>query len=57
MLGLLALQGQGQDTLIDLLSDERRSAAVEILIDGKERRFRYLADAFPFGVRLVIVDS
>lgn len=57
MLGLLALQGRGQDTLIDLLSDERRSAAVEILIDGKERRFRYLADAFPFGVRLVIVDS
>jgi ribose transport system ATP-binding protein len=39
ILGLVALEGQGQDRLFDLLAGERQPTAGEILVGGRPRRF------------------
>lgn len=56
ILGLVALEGQGQDRLFDLLSGARRPVAGEILVAGKPCRFHSPYDAVRRGVVLVPGD-
>jgi ribose transport system ATP-binding protein len=56
ILGLVALEGQGQDRLFDLLAGERQPSSGEILIGGQPRRFRSTYDAVRDGVVLVPGD-
>jgi ribose transport system ATP-binding protein len=56
ILGLVALEGQGQDRLFDLLAGERQPTAGEILIGGRPRRFHSPYDAVREGVVLVPGD-
>ncbi len=56
ILGLVALEGQGQDRLFELLSGDRRPSAGEILVGGQPRRFRSPYDAVRDGVVLVPGD-
>ena len=56
ILGVVALEGQGQDRLFELLSGDRRPSAGEILIAGEPRRFRSPYDAVRDGVVLVPGD-
>jgi ribose transport system ATP-binding protein len=56
ILGLVALEGQGQDRLFDLLSGNRQPTAGEILVGGKPRHFSSPYDAVRQGVVLVPGD-
>ena len=56
VLGVIALDGQGQDELFDLLSGSDRPAAGSMLVDGKPVRFRHPADAIRQGVVFVAAD-
>ncbi len=56
ILGLVALEGQGQDRLFQLLAGQRRPTAGQIRIDGRPRRFRSPYDAVRAGVVLVPGD-
>jgi ribose transport system ATP-binding protein len=56
ILGLVALEGQGQDRLFDLLAGDRRPSSGEILVGGQSRRFRSPSDAVSQGVVLVPGD-
>ncbi len=56
VLGLVALEGQGQELLFDLLAGERRPTEGAIIIEGQVRRFRSPADAVAHGVALVPGD-
>jgi ribose transport system ATP-binding protein len=56
ILGLVALEGQGQDRLFDLLAGDRQPTAGEILVGGRPRRFRSPYDAVHDGVVLVPGD-
>jgi ribose transport system ATP-binding protein len=56
VLGLVALEGQGQDELFDVLSGQARPASGEILVDGAPVRFHHPADAIKAGVVLVPAD-
>ncbi len=56
ILGLVALEGQGQDRLFQLLAGQRSPTAGEIRIDGRPRRFRSPYDAVRAGVVLVPGD-
>jgi ribose transport system ATP-binding protein len=56
ILGVVALEGQGQDRLFELLSGDRRPSAGEILVAGEVRRFRSPYDAVRDGVVLVPGD-
>jgi ribose transport system ATP-binding protein len=56
ILGVVALEGQGQDRLFELLSGERRADAGELLIDGEPLRARAPYDAIRRGVVLVPSD-
>ena len=56
VLGLSALEGQGQDELFDCLAGLRRPAAGAILVDGKPLRFGHPADAIRAGLVLVPAD-
>lgn len=56
ILGLVALEGQGQDRLFDLLSGNRQPTAGEILVGGQPRRFSSPYDAVRQGVVLVPGD-
>ncbi len=56
ILGLVALEGQGQERLFDLLSGARQPSAGEIQIGGQSRRFRSPFDAVQEGVVLVPGD-
>lgn len=56
VLGVVALEGQGQDELFDILAGETRSAAGEILVDGREVSFRHPADAIREGIVFVPAD-
>lgn len=53
VLGVVALEGQGQDELFEALAGFRRPAAGSITVDGKARAFRYPADAIAAGLTLV----
>jgi ribose transport system ATP-binding protein len=56
VLGVVALEGQGQDQLFDVLSGSRRPSAGELLIDGKPESFHHPADAIRAGVVYVAAD-
>ncbi len=56
VLGIVALEGQGQAELFDCLSGNRRPDAGEILVQGKSRRFRHPHDAIGAGLVLVPAD-
>lgn len=53
VLGLAALEGQGQDRLFEILSGNVRAAGGEILVDGQALRARHPYDAIRRGVVLV----
>jgi ribose transport system ATP-binding protein len=56
VLGLAALEGQGQDLLFQMLSGDRRPDSGEILVDGKPLNARHPFDAIRRGVVLVPSD-
>jgi ribose transport system ATP-binding protein len=56
VLGIVALEGQGQADLFECLSGNRRPEAGEILVQGKARRFRHPHDAIGAGLVLVPAD-
>jgi ribose transport system ATP-binding protein len=56
IVGLVALEGQGQERLFELLSGDRQPTAGEILVAGKPRRFGSPYDAVQEGVVLVPGD-
>ena len=56
ILGIVALEGQGQERLFDLLAGDRQPEAGEILVGGHARRFRSPYDAVRQGVVLVPGD-
>jgi ribose transport system ATP-binding protein len=53
VLGLVALEGQGQDELFGVLSGSRRPDGGEVAVDGRSVRFRHPADAIREGVVFV----
>ena len=56
VLGLVALEGQGQDELFDVLSGQARPTQGELLVDGSAVRFGHPSDAIRSGVVLVPAD-
>ena len=56
VLGVVALDGQGQDELFDLLSGAERPAAGSLLVDGKAVSFHHPADAIRMGLVFVAAD-
>jgi len=56
ILGLVALEGQGQDRLFELLSGDRQPSSGKILVHGTTRQFRSPFDAVQSGVVLVPGD-
>ena len=56
VLGIVALEGQGQDELFDILSGQARPGAGEVLVDGAPVRLRHPADAIGQGIVLVPAD-
>jgi ribose transport system ATP-binding protein len=56
VLGVVALEGQGQDELFDLLSGAQRPASGSLLVDGRQVAFRHPADAIRQGVVYVAAD-
>ncbi|MDH3425983.1 MAG: sugar ABC transporter ATP-binding protein [Acidimicrobiia bacterium] len=56
VLGLVALEGQGQDELFDILAGSERPSAGKVLVDGQEVSFRHPADAIRAGVVFVAAD-
>lgn len=56
ILGLVALEGQGQERLFELLSGARTPTGGEILVNGQPRRFHSPYDAVQEGVVLVPGD-
>jgi ribose transport system ATP-binding protein len=56
VLGLAALEGQGQDRLFDILSGSDRAAGGEILVEGRPLHARHPYDAIRRGVVLVPSD-
>ncbi len=53
VLGVVALEGQGQDELFEVLAGFRKPASGAIEIDGAPARFRHPADAIAAGLKLV----
>jgi ribose transport system ATP-binding protein len=56
VLGVVALEGQGQDELFDILAGAERPSGGEILVDGSPVTFRHPADAIRAGVVFVAAD-
>ena len=56
VLGLIALEGQGQDELFGILSGARHPSAGTLAIDGEEVSFRHPADAIDKGLVYVPGD-
>ena len=56
MLGVVALEGQGQDLLFDTLCGNRRPDAGALVVDGAPLRSRHPYDAISRGVVLVPSD-
>lgn len=56
VLGVVALEGQGQDELFDVLSGFRRAQGGAIEVDGKPMSFGHPADAIAQGLTLVPGD-
>jgi ribose transport system ATP-binding protein len=56
VLGLVALEGQGQSDLFDCLSGNHTPDGGEIVVQGKSRKFRHPHDAIGAGLVLVPAD-
>ena len=56
VLGVVALEGQGQDELFDVLAGFRRAGAGTLEIDGIAASFAHPADAIAYGLTLVPGD-
>jgi ribose transport system ATP-binding protein len=56
VLGVVALEGQGQDELFDLLSGSERPSSGELQVDGRPVSFRHPADAIRAGLVYVAAD-
>jgi ribose transport system ATP-binding protein len=56
VLGVVALEGQGQDELFDILSGLEGQKSGELQVDGKTVTFRHPADAIRAGVVYVAAD-
>ncbi|HEY4753299.1 MAG TPA: ATP-binding cassette domain-containing protein, partial [Candidatus Limnocylindrales bacterium] len=56
VVGVVALEGQGQDELFDILAGSTRPATGELVVDGKPVTFRHPADAIRAGVVYVPAD-
>lgn len=53
VLGVVALEGQGQDELFDILGGFRRPQAGTVTVEGRAVRFAHPADAIAAGLTLV----
>jgi ribose transport system ATP-binding protein len=56
VLGVVALEGQGQDELFDILAGSARAGAGELLVDGAPVSFHHPADAIRAGLVYVPAD-
>jgi ribose transport system ATP-binding protein len=56
VLGVVALEGQGQDELFDILAGAERPASGSLLVDAKPVSFRHPADAIRIGMVYVAAD-
>ena len=56
VLGLVALEGQGQDELFDILAGAERPDGGEVAVDGRPVTFRHPADAISAGIVFVPAD-
>jgi ribose transport system ATP-binding protein len=56
VLGLVALEGQGQDELFGMLAGSERPATGDMLVDGSPVSFRAPADAIQAGIVFVPAD-
>ncbi|HZD24150.1 MAG TPA: sugar ABC transporter ATP-binding protein [Acidimicrobiia bacterium] len=56
VLGVVALEGQGQDELFDILAGSERPATGDVLVDGERVAFRHPADAIRKGIVFVPAD-
>jgi ribose transport system ATP-binding protein len=56
VLGVVALEGQGQDELFDILAGSVRPGRGEVLVDGSPVSFRHPADAIRSGVVYIAAD-
>jgi ribose transport system ATP-binding protein len=56
VLGIVALEGQGQDELFDVLAGNRKPGAGSVEVDGRPVRFGHPADAIAAGLTLVPGD-
>ncbi len=56
VLGVVALEGQGQDELFDILAGSERPSAGELQVDGTAVSFRHPADAIRAGLVYVPAD-
>ena len=56
VLGLVALEGQGQDELFEVLAGARRQDGGTLLVGGRPRRFGHPADAIAAGLVYVPAD-
>jgi ribose transport system ATP-binding protein len=56
VLGVVALEGQGQDELFDVLSGSERPSGGELLVDGQAVAFGHPADAILAGLVYVAAD-
>jgi ribose transport system ATP-binding protein len=53
VLGVVALEGQGQDELFEVLSGSRRPDGGDLFVDGRQVRFGHPADAIAAGLLFV----
>ena len=56
VLGIVALEGQGQDELFDILSGAARPDGGDLVVDGRPASFRHPADAIRAGLVYVPAD-
>jgi ribose transport system ATP-binding protein len=56
VLGVVALEGQGQDELFDILAGAIRPSSGEVLVDGSTVSFGHPADAIRAGVVYIAAD-
>jgi ribose transport system ATP-binding protein len=56
VLGVVALEGQGQDELFDILAGSYRPSGGELRVDGRPVTFRHPADAIRAGLVYVAAD-
>ena len=56
VLGVVALEGQGQDGLFEVLAGSKRPDAGELHVDGRPVAFRHPADAIRAGIVYVPAD-